>query len=48
MNSRCIKNIEHEAILALAEQVPFLPKQIVSKTLAQNKAVSLTLWFFFC
>ena len=38
-----IKNIEHETVLPLAEQVTVQPGQIVSRTLAQNKAVSKTL-----
>ena len=37
-----IKNIEHETVLPLAEQVTVQPGQIVSRTLAQNKAVSVT------
>ena len=36
-----IKNIEHETVLPLAEQVTVQPGQIVSRTLAQNKAVSV-------
>mgnify|MGYP007099973677 CR=1 FL=1 len=39
-----IKNIDHETVLNLADQIHAEPGQIVSKTLAQNKAVSLTLW----
>ena len=39
-----IKNIPHENILRLAEQVSIQPGQVVSKTLAQNKAVSLTIF----
>lgn len=38
-----IKNIPHENRLRLAEQVSIQPGQVVSKTLAQNKAVSLTI-----
>ena len=41
-----IKNINAEEILSLEEQVSYLPGQIVSKTLAQNRAVSLTLFAF--
>ena len=41
-----IKNIEHETVLPLAEQVTVQPGQIVSRTLAQNKAVSITLFAF--
>ena len=33
-------------VLPLAEQVSYQPGQIVSKTLAQNKALSLTLFAF--
>lgn len=39
-----IKNIEPEVNLKLADQIAVLPGQIVSKTLAQNDAVSLTLF----
>lgn len=41
-----IKNIEHEKVLPLAEEIAVQPGQIVSKTLAQNEAVSLTLFAF--
>ncbi len=41
-----IKNIEHQNVLSLADQVEYLPGQIVSKTLAQNPHVSLTLFAF--
>lgn len=41
-----IKNIPHESILRLAEQVSIQPGRVVSKTLAQNKAVSLTIFAF--
>lgn len=41
-----IKNINHEEVLKLASQVNAEKGQIVSKTLAQNKAVSLTLFAF--
>lgn len=41
-----IKNIEHEKTLSLAGQVSAQPGQIVSKTLAQNGAVSITLFAF--
>ena len=40
------KNIDHETVLNLADQIHAEPGQIVSKTLAQNKAVSLTLFAF--
>lgn len=41
-----IKNIDHEKVLNLVAQITAAPGQIVSKTLAQNKAVSLTLFAF--
>ena len=41
-----IKNLPHETILSLAAQVEAQPGQIVSKTVAQNKAVSVTLFAF--
>ena len=41
-----IKNIDHETVLNLADQIHAEPGQIVSKTLAQNKAGSLTLFAF--
>lgn len=41
-----IKNISHEEVLALSEQVSVQPGQVVSKTLAQNPYVSVTLFAF--
>ncbi len=41
-----IKNIEHEKVIKLTDQVQTLPGQVVSKTLAQNKYVSVTLFAF--
>lgn len=41
-----IKNIEHGMVLPLAEQVPYQAGQIASKTLAQDKRHSLTLFAF--
>ena len=41
-----IKNITHETVEDLAGLVEIKPGQIVSKTLAQNTAVSLTLFAF--
>lgn len=41
-----IKNIEHEKVLTLADEISVAPGQVVSKTLAQNKAVSITLFAF--
>lgn len=46
MSEKFIKNMEHETVLKLAEQVTTLPGQVVSKTLAQNSAVSVTLFAF--
>lgn len=41
-----ITKIEQEAVLPLAEQIAAQPSQIVSKTLVQNRAVSLTLFAY--
>ena len=41
-----IKNIAKAEVLSLKEQVSYQPGQIVSKTLAQNPAVSVTLFSF--
>lgn len=41
-----IKNIVHEEVLDLAAQISAASGQIVSKTLAQNKHVSITLFAF--
>ena len=41
-----LKNIQPEQVLALAGQVTAQPGQIVSRTLAQTPAVSLTLFAF--
>ena len=41
-----IKNIAHAAVLPLAGEVPYQPGQIVSKTLAQDRHHSLTLFAF--
>jgi quercetin dioxygenase-like cupin family protein len=41
-----LKNIEHEKILQLKDQVQVAPGQVVSKTLVQNQAVSITLFAF--
>jgi quercetin dioxygenase-like cupin family protein len=46
MENKSIKNIEREKVLKLAEQVQTMPGQVVSKTLAQNRAVSVTLFAF--
>ncbi len=41
-----IKNIAHDKVLKLADEITVLPGQVVSKTLAQNDAVSVTLFAF--
>lgn len=41
-----IKNIEHEKVLKLTDEIAVQPGQVVSKTLAQNDAVSVTLFAF--
>ena len=41
-----IRNIDHESVVRLAELVSVQSGQVVSKTLAQNKAVSITLFAF--
>lgn len=41
-----IKNIPHEEIVTLRELVPCQEGQVVSRTLAQNDAVSVTLFSF--
>ena len=41
-----LKNIGHEKIIQLKDLVSVAPGQIVSKTLVQNKAVSVTLFAF--
>lgn len=41
-----LKNIQPEQVLSLAGQVTTQPGQIVSRTLAQTPAVSLTLFAF--
>lgn len=41
-----LKNIAHETALRLENQIAILPGQVVSKTLAQNGAVSVTLFAF--
>jgi quercetin dioxygenase-like cupin family protein len=41
-----IKNIEHEKVISLAEEVQIQKGQVVSKTLAQNNCVSITLFAF--
>lgn len=43
---KILKNIEFAAVLPFVEQTDYLPGQVVSKTLAQNSGVSLTLFAF--
>lgn len=46
MGEKFIKNIKHEEILSLADLVAAQEGQIVSKTLAQNDALNITLFAF--
>lgn len=46
MKNVFIKNINHEEVISLANQVEVLQGQVVSKTLVQNSAVSITLFAF--
>lgn len=46
MSDRFIKNMDVATALTMTDLVAYLPGQVVSKTLAQNKAVSLTLFAF--
>lgn len=41
-----LKNIQKEEILQLKDEVQYLKGQVVSKTLVQNNAVSITLFAF--
>lgn len=41
-----LKNIDGKKVLSLAKEIDILPRQVVSKTLVQNDAVSLTLFGF--
>lgn len=41
-----IKNIPHQSVFGLKDEVQVQPGQVVSKTLAQNDAVSITLFAF--
>ena len=41
-----IKNIDKAEILVLKEQVAYQSNQVVSRTLAQNNALSVTLFSF--
>lgn len=46
MQKNFIKNIDFSTALTLADLVSYQPGQVVSKTLAQNPAVSLTIFAF--
>ena len=46
MNRAPMKNIANSEVLTLKEQVAYQEGQVVSKTLAQNSAVSVTLFSF--
>lgn len=46
MPEKFIKNINHEEILKLSDLVTIQEGQVVSKTLAQNAALSITLFAF--
>ena len=46
MSDIFIKNIPHEQITTLASQVEVQAGQVVSKTLAQNDALSITIFSF--
>ena len=46
MNRASMKNIAKSEALTLKEQVAYQEGQVVSKTLAQNSAVSVTLFSF--
>ena len=41
-----IKNLEKSTVIKLKDQVPYLAGQVVSKTLAQNDSLSLTVFSF--
>lgn len=41
-----IKNIDKSTVLHLKEQIAYQPGQVVSRTLAQNEALSVTLFSF--
>jgi quercetin dioxygenase-like cupin family protein len=46
MSKNILKNIDIEQVMDMAELVTYQPGQIVSRTLVQNKAVSITLFAF--
>ena len=41
-----VKNMEKSTVLTLRDEVAYQPGQVVSKTLAQNDALSVTLFAF--
>ncbi len=41
-----VTNIDHDKVQTLTDLIGVMPGQIVSRTLAQNKAVSITLFAF--
>ena len=41
-----IKNLDKSTVLHLKEQIAYQPGQVVSRTLAQNDALSVTLFSF--
>ena len=41
-----IKNLDKSTVLHLQEQIAYQPGQVVSRTLAQNEALSVTLFSF--
>lgn len=46
MEDRFLKNIDLEKVLEMSSLVAYQEGQVVSRTLAQNKAVSITLFAF--
>jgi quercetin dioxygenase-like cupin family protein len=46
MNKHLLKNIDFEKVLELGALVEYQPGQVVSRTLSQNGAVSVTLFSF--
>lgn len=46
MDKNIFKNIEFEKVLSLSSLVDYCPGQVVSRTLIQNSAVSITLFSF--
>lgn len=46
MSNNILKNINHEEVLLMSNQVQTLQGQVVSKTLVQNSSISVTLFAF--